>query len=164
MIVEMKTCYYELLGVDKKATSSEIKKVLSSTICRAIEPCPWSIILIRTLLNKQKRSSSNWQKLIMFFQIRTKELGTIITDKRYSLTKRKCQRKMLKPTHLDLIFGIILQPLVLRVMKMMKVLFSKFIGTYSKKLKQNKQNPLQWGTILNKNWENMKGLVIPAQF
>ena len=160
----MKTCYYEILGVDKKATSSEIKKVPSSLNSRVIEWCPWNIILTKTPPNKQKRSSFNWPTPITCFQIPTKEPGTITIDKKYSSIKKKCQRKMLKCIHLVSIFGTTLPHPVLKATKMKKGPFTTFTGTYLKKLKLNKRNHLPWGMTLKKKWENFKVSEIQPQY
>lgn len=164
VIVEMKTCYYELLGVDKKATSSEIKKVHSPPNSRVIELCPWNITLIKIPLSKPKQFSFNWPKPTMFFQIPMKGLGTITTEKKYSLTNRKCPSKMLKCIHLGLIFGTILLLLASRDLMTVKALFIMFTGMYFKKLKHKKPNPLPWEMTLKNKWGNFKVLGIPQQF
>ncbi len=81
----------------------------------------------------QNKYLFNLHKHIMFSQILIKEHGMIITDKKYSLTKNKCQKKMFNHIHLDLIFGIILQLHVLKDMMIVKEHFFKFIGPFFKK-------------------------------
>lgn len=62
-----------------------------------------------------------------------KEHGTIITDKKYSLTKNKCPKKTFNHIHLGLMFGTILPPVALRDMMIVRVHSFKFTGTFLKK-------------------------------
>lgn len=79
-----------------------------------------------------------------------KEHGMTIIDKKCYIIKMKCQNKIFNNIVLDLIFGIILQLVVLRDMKMDKEDFIMFIEMFFKKLKQNNQKHIIKDRILNK--------------
>jgi hypothetical protein len=77
----MKTCYYEVLGVERDATSTELKKVLSSI--RPTLKCRLNSIPTRTNLKMPKKSSRKLTRLTNVCPTPTNEPGMIITGTKF---------------------------------------------------------------------------------
>lgn len=142
----MKRCYYEILDVEKKATTSEIKSV-RLYLFRRIEKWLWSIILIKIHPKKGKNFSCKFKRRMMFYQIPMKELFMTTIVKRFFSIKTKCQKKISNSIVLASIFGSTLRSDALKDITTTKDLFITFIETYSKKSKLKKLKHLSQETI-----------------
>ena len=77
----MKTCYYEVLGVEHDATSSELKKVFSSI--RPTLKCRLNSIPTRTNLKMPKKSFRKSTRLTSVCRTPTNEPGMTITGTKF---------------------------------------------------------------------------------
>lgn len=86
----MKTCYYELLGVEKDANAAEIKKVtllLLINVARVFTKCRWNTIPTRTRTRTRRRPSSWSTRPMRLSATWTKEPGTTTTGPKSSQAK-----------------------------------------------------------------------------
>lgn len=158
----MKRCYYEILDVEKKATSSEIKSV-TFFLFRPTEKWLSNITLIKIPLKKEKKSSYKSKKHMMSYQTPMKEHSTIITDKKYSSIKTKCQRKISNSILLVSTFGSISLLDVSKATMINKDLSIMSTEMFSKKSKPNKPKPSSQEMTWKKTWENIKALEYRTQ-
>lgn len=95
-----KTCYYELLGVDRKATTKDIARVSSELVhfltsifndvmIRPIKKPHSNGILTRTRIKTRQQSSKLSKRRIRLFQTTRSALGTIL------IVIRSCVARML---------------------------------------------------------------------
>lgn len=78
----MKRCYYELLDVDRKATTAEIKTV-RIILARPIANSHSNITPIKIQMKTQNINLYKSMKPILYSQIPMKEHGTITIEKKY---------------------------------------------------------------------------------